>query len=60
MVCLLGVRFIPIWAERPYFQSLVARATDSLLLIARSRGYKRTREGRISSLCAMLVLKIYV
>jgi hypothetical protein len=31
--------------ERPYIQSLAAYSTSTLLLNARSRGYKRAREG---------------
>jgi hypothetical protein len=31
--------------DRPYIQSSVARATGTLLLNSRSRGYKRVREG---------------
>jgi hypothetical protein len=57
MVCSLGIRFILVRVERPYFQSSMAHATGTLLLIARSRGYKRVREGRIPSLYAMLVLR---
>jgi hypothetical protein len=45
MVCLVAARFIPVRAERPYIQPFVARTTDTLLLKARSRGYKRAREG---------------
>jgi hypothetical protein len=45
MVCLVNARFILIWTERLYIQSLVTRATDTLLLKARSRGYKRVRDG---------------
>jgi hypothetical protein len=33
MVCLVGVRFIPVRIECPYFQFSVARTTDTLLLI---------------------------
>jgi hypothetical protein len=43
MVCSMGTRFILVRAERPYFQSLMARTTDILLLIACSRGYKQVR-----------------
>jgi hypothetical protein len=45
MVCSMGARFIWFRAERPNIQSLVARATGTLLLNAHSRGYKRAREG---------------
>jgi hypothetical protein len=45
MVCSVGPRFILVRVERPYIQSSVARATDTLLLNARSMGYKRAREG---------------
>jgi hypothetical protein len=34
--------------EHPYIQSSVARATNTLLLNACSRGYKRAREGEAS------------
>jgi hypothetical protein len=49
MVCSVGVRFILVWAERLYIQSLLARAIDTLLLNARSRGYKRVCERERSS-----------
>jgi hypothetical protein len=45
MVCLVGTRFILVRAEHPYFQFSVACIIDTLLLNARSRGYKRAREG---------------
>jgi hypothetical protein len=45
MVCLVGTRFILDRVECPYIQYSMARATDTLLLNARSRGYKRAREG---------------
>jgi hypothetical protein len=45
MVCLVGARFILVQEERPYIYSSMARATNTLLLNARSRGYKRAREG---------------
>jgi hypothetical protein len=45
MVRLLDARFILVRAERPYIQPSVTRTTDTLLLKARSRGYKRAREG---------------
>jgi hypothetical protein len=52
MVCSVGARFILVWAEHPYIQSSVARATSTLLLKARSRGYKRrVREELTSLLC---------
>ena len=57
---IVGTRFILVWADRPYLQSSVARAIGTLLLIAHSRGYKEEREGTISSLYAILVLKVYV
>jgi hypothetical protein len=39
-VCSVGARFILVRAERPYIQSSMACATDTLLLNACSRGYK--------------------
>jgi hypothetical protein len=30
-VCSVGIRFILVWAERPYIESLVARATVTLV-----------------------------
>lgn len=60
MVCAVGVRFISVRAKRPYFQSLVARSSSTLLLIARSWGYKQAREGRIPGLYVTLVLRDYV
>jgi hypothetical protein len=48
MVCSVGVRFILVCTERPYIQSSVSYATGTLLLNARSRGYKRASEGEVS------------
>jgi hypothetical protein len=45
MVCSVDARFIQVRVEHPYIQSLVARATSTLLLNARSRGYKPVKEG---------------
>jgi hypothetical protein len=42
-MCSVGARFILVRTERPYIKSSAARATDTLLLNARSRDYKRTR-----------------
>jgi hypothetical protein len=54
MVCSVGARFILVRAERPYFQSSVVCTTDTLILNARSRGLKRTREeGVPKSLCVV-------
>jgi hypothetical protein len=54
MVCSVGARLILVRAERPYIQSLAARATETLLLNARSRGYERAREGGVlKSLCVV-------
>lgn len=46
MVLSVGARFILVQAECPYIQSLVARATGTIIVNAHSRGYKRVREGR--------------
>jgi hypothetical protein len=40
-----GTRFILVRAECPYIQSSAACATARLMIKARSRGYKRAREG---------------
>jgi hypothetical protein len=47
MMCLVDAKFILVWGEHSYIQSLAARATDTLLLKARTRGRKRAR-GRSS------------
>jgi hypothetical protein len=44
MVCSVGARFILVRAEHPYIPSSVTHTTNILLLKARSRGYKWTRE----------------
>jgi hypothetical protein len=43
-VCAEGARFILVWAERPYFQSLMAYATGTIDDQTCSRDYKRSRE----------------
>jgi hypothetical protein len=48
MVCSVGARFILVRVERPRIQSSVAYAISTMLLNARSRGYKRVREGEDS------------
>jgi hypothetical protein len=60
MVYSVDARFILVQAEHPYFQSSVARATGTLLLITRNRDYKRAREGRIPSFYVILVLRDYL
>jgi hypothetical protein len=45
MVCSVGARFILAQTEHPCIQSSVACATDTMMLNARIRGYKRSREG---------------
>jgi hypothetical protein len=59
MMCSVVVRFILVQTERPYIQSLVAHTTDTLLLNARSKGYKRAREGEFSSLLCVVRSKDY-
>jgi hypothetical protein len=44
-MCSMDARFILVQTERLYIQSSTARATDTLLLNAHSRGYTRVREG---------------
>ena len=45
MVCSMDARFILVRVERPYIQSSVACATDTIDDQTRSRGYKQSREG---------------
>jgi hypothetical protein len=47
-VCIEGVRFILVWAERPCFESSVACANDTIDDQTRTRGYKRLREGGVA------------
>ena len=42
------MRFILVWAERPYIQFAAARVISTKKVL--SRGYKRSREGQVSSL----------
>jgi hypothetical protein len=44
-VCAEGTSLILVWVERPYIQSLVACATDTIDDQTHSRGYKQSREG---------------
>lgn len=45
MACSVDARFILVRVERPYIQTSVARATSTLPLNARSRGYKWVTSG---------------
>jgi hypothetical protein len=51
MVCSVGARFILVWAERPYFQSLVARATDTLFLVVGLQAGGRGKSSQVSKSC---------
>jgi hypothetical protein len=54
----VDARFILVRTERSYFQSLVACATNILLLNARSRGYKRAREARVPKSLLVMSLRV--
>jgi hypothetical protein len=44
-VCAVGTRFILVWAECPYIRSSTIALLAPVIIKARGRGYKRTRDG---------------